>query len=179
MRRIEAVSGSEAFSYLLSKSNDLEALQNTLGLGKNATAKESLGQIEKLNDEIKNLKKKLKSGLSQTPTETVIVSSKYGDMKLCISHLESMERNDLREASDKARDKMKDKGLCVFTAGKTEKGFPILISVTKSFQDLKAGELLKEVTKIHGGKGGGRPDFAQGTVDQIQDLDKTIIDLLT
>lgn len=174
IRRIEAVTGAEAFSYLSQKTEDFEQVAAFVGLNKNSDSKDTISQIEKLNDEIKNLKKKLKSGNASTPSQIQKMSSKFGELEVCISHLENMERNDLRDAADKARDKMKLPGICVFTAGKTEKGFPILISKTKNLNDFKAGDLLKDLTKALGGKGGGKPDFAQGTVDSVENLSSLV-----
>ncbi|MNY76766.1 Alanine--tRNA ligase [compost metagenome] len=47
--------------------------------------------------------------------------------------------------------------------GQGDASHPIIVSVSKDITgDTKAGDLLKEVAAIMGGKGGGRPDFAQG-----------------
>ncbi len=178
VRRIEAITGAAAFDFLNQKTTDFEELAGHLGLNINASAKDTIKQVNKLNDEIKNLKKKLKSGITSTPSSIQEVTSKFGNIEVCISHLENMERNDLRDAADKARDKMKLDGICIFTAGKTEKGFPILISKTKKLEGFNSGGFLKELTGKLGGKGGGKPDFAQGTVETVDFLEETSLKLL-
>lgn len=178
VRRIEAITGALAFNFLNQKTTDFETLATHLGLNINATSDDTIKQITKLSDEIKNLKKKLKSGVSAAPSATQKINSKFGDLEICISHLENMERNDLRDAADKARDKMKGFGVCIFTASKTEKGFPILISKTKNLDGFNSGSFLRELTGKLGGKGGGKPDFAQGTVEDIKQLEETSLNLL-
>lgn len=178
VRRIEAITGAEAFTYLSEKTFDFEEVASHLGLSKTASSSDAIKQISKLSDEIKALKKKVKSGASVQTSENQNVSSKFGEIEVCISHLEDMERNDLRDAADKARDKMKKPGICVFTAGKTDKGYPVLISKTKNLDDFSAGSLLKELTAKLGGKGGGKPDFAQGTIESVENINSTVTGLL-
>ena len=49
--------------------------------------------------------------------------------------------------------------------GKGEQSHPVIISVSKDLVgQYQAGTLLKEFSQIFGGKGGGRPDFAQGSI---------------
>lgn len=51
------------------------------------------------------------------------------------------------------------------TIGKGDSSHPVIISVSKDLNpQFKAGELLKDFAQALGGKGGGRPDFAQGAV---------------
>ena len=49
--------------------------------------------------------------------------------------------------------------------GSGEATHPVIISVTKDLtSQYQAGTLLKDFAQVLGGKGGGRPDFAQGAV---------------
>jgi alanyl-tRNA synthetase len=49
--------------------------------------------------------------------------------------------------------------------GKGDASHPVIISVSKDLTgQFQAGTLLKEFSQILGGKGGGRPDFAQGSI---------------
>ncbi len=53
----------------------------------------------------------------------------------------------------------------VVLLGKGSGQHPILVSVSKDLTaKIKAGDLLREMATVMGGKGGGRPDFAQGAV---------------
>jgi len=178
VRRIEAVTANGAFEFLNNKAGQFEEVSSHLNLSSNATGEDIIKQIQKLNDENKSLKKKLKSGASAAVSESEEIESKYGKIEVSVSHLEDLERNDLRDAADQARNKMKKNGVCVFAGQKTDKGYPVLVSKTKSLTDFNAGQFLKELTSKLGGKGGGRPDFAQGTVDEVKRLQETTTSLL-
>jgi len=178
VRRIEAVTANGAFAFLNSKAEQFEDVAAHLNLSSGSTSEDVIKQIQKLNEENKNLKKKLKSGASSAASNSEEMDSKYGRIEVSVSHLEDLERNDLRDAADHARDKMKQNGICVFAGQKTDKGYPVLVSKTKSLGEFNAGQFLKELTSQLGGKGGGRPDFAQGTIDDVKSLHETTTSLL-
>jgi alanyl-tRNA synthetase len=178
VRRIEAVTANGAFDFLNKKAKQFEEVAVHIGLANNATSEDLIKQIQKLNDENKSLRKKLKSGANQTAADSEKIDSKYGEIEVSISHLEDLERDDLRDAADHARDKMQNKGVCVFAGQKTDKGYPVLVSKTKALDTFNAGAFLKELTSKLGGKGGGRPDFAQGTIDEVKNLQETTTSLL-
>jgi len=178
VRRIEAVTANNAFDFLNNKAKQFENVASHLNMSGNATSDDVIKQIQKLNDENKSLKKKLKSGASQTASESKEIESKYGKIEVSVSHLEDLERDDLRDAADHARDKMQNSGVCVFAGQKTDKGYPVLVSKTKSLDKFNAGAFLKELISKLGGKGGGRPDFAQGTIDEVKNLQETTTSLL-
>ena len=63
----------------------------------------------------------------------------------------------------------------LISRGKSEKGRKVLlaIGVTKDLQGrFKAGALMKEVAKVVGGGGGGRPDFARGQGRKPENVEK-------
>jgi alanyl-tRNA synthetase len=71
------------------------------------------------------------------------------------------DREVLAQVADQIRNKIQS-GVVV-VVGKGETTHPIVIIVSKELTaEIKAGELLKDIAATMGGKGGGRPDFAQG-----------------
>jgi len=78
---------------------------------------------------------------------------------------DSIERAELGSTSDKLLDKLGENGLCVVVGSANEKGAPIAISRAKSLE-VHAGQLLKSITTELGGKGGGRDNFAQGSLNK-------------
>ena len=73
------------------------------------------------------------------------------------------DRDVLSQISDQLKNKVQ-RGIVV-TIGQSESSHPVIISVSKDLNgQFKAGDLLKDFALVLGGKGGGRPDFAQGAV---------------
>ena len=156
--------------------NTFEDLAFNLKLGSNSTSDEVIKQIDKVLK--KKIKVKVGAGSTKVSVASETLDSKYGAIEIAVSHLNDLERNALRDAADHARDKMKSDGVCVFAGQKTDKGYPVLVSKTKSLDSFNAGSFLKELTSKLGGKGGGRPDFAQGTIDKVENLQASTVELL-
>ena len=56
--------------------------------------------------------------------------------------------------------------------GKGEDKHPLIVGVTKDLsKSIRAGDVIKSINKDLGGKGGGRPDFAQGAYENFDQLD--------
>ena len=73
------------------------------------------------------------------------------------------DRKVLSDLSDRLQDRLKD--ALIVIVGHGESTHPLIVSVSKSLTGkLNAGKILGEVAATLGGKGGGRPDFAQGAV---------------
>jgi alanyl-tRNA synthetase len=83
--------------------------------------------------------------------------------------VEGADAKSLRSVADQVRSKL---GKGVFLLAAVEGGKAALVAgVTNNLTDsLKAGDLLKHVTAQVGGKGGGRPDMAQGAATDISAL---------
>jgi alanyl-tRNA synthetase len=80
----------------------------------------------------------------------------------------------LRELAEKLRDKLGDRSAVLLGAASGDKA-QLAALVSKSGMDkLKAGELVNEIAKIVGGRGGGRPDFAQAGGSDVSRLDEAI-----
>ena len=79
------------------------------------------------------------------------------------------DRKVLNDLSDRLQDRLKD-GVVVIV-GQGESSHPLIVSVSKALTaKLNAGKILSEVAQCLGGKGGGRPDFAQGAVPSREAL---------
>jgi alanyl-tRNA synthetase len=80
------------------------------------------------------------------------------------------DRDLLSQISDKIRDKIQT-GVVV-VVGRGEGSHPIIVSVSKNLVGpLNAGKILGEVAAAMGGKGGGRPDFAQGAGKDLSKIE--------
>src|SRR5262249_48122819 len=89
--------------------------------------------------------------------------------KLVFADIPMDDRKVLSDLSDQLQDRLKD-GVVVIV-GQGDGSHPLIVSVSKSLTGkLNAGKILGEVAQTLGGKGGGRPDFAQGAVPSRQAL---------
>lgn len=176
VRRIEALTGKRALQYL----NQLtqEALNGRKKLGLTTSWEQLLHShsenslstgIEKLSEEIKNLKKEIKNLKGSSIDVDALIqqaqdfSSQGLNGKWLFADTELDDRKVLSDLSDQLRDKLSPS--VVVLMGQGEGKHPILVSVSKELsKKVKAGEILKDIASHLGGKGGGRPDFAQGAV---------------
>ena len=102
--------------------------------------------------------------------------SQSGPAQLIFADLTIDDREVLSQISDQLKNKVQ-RGI-IITIGKSESSHPVIISVSKELNSqFKAGDLLKDFAQVLGGKGGGRPDFAQGAVPDRSKL-KEAFDLM-
>ena len=160
VRRIEAVTGPEAINIFQSREMQLSELA---GLLKVPT--ENLGaKIEKLLSAQKELEKevsRLTTKLTLSDLDGIINKAQEVDgIKVVVSKVVLDSPKTLREMGDKIRDKL-GRGIVVL-GGEYQGKATLLAMVTKDLTDTyKAGNIIKEVSALVGGSGGGRPDMAQ------------------
>mgnify|MGYP001004325241 FL=1 len=93
--------------------------------------------------------------------------------KFIMSKVEIEDRDVLAQLTDQLKSKI-GTGVVVLL-GKGDGSHPLIVSVSKELNPkVSAGAVLKEIATVLGGKGGGRPDFAQGAVPQQDPWDKAI-----
>lgn len=173
VRRIEAVTGAGAEAYL----ENLEQQLATVAEALKTTPQNLAGkarQMAKINREqereIEQLKMKLaNSSGSDLSSQAVDVNG----IKLLASKIEGMDPKNLRALVDQMKNKL---GSAVVVIGTASEGKVALVcGVTKDLTDrVQAGKLLAHVAEQVGGKGGGRPDMAQGGGNQPENLDKAL-----
>ncbi|MBK2006528.1 alanine--tRNA ligase, partial [Francisella orientalis] len=130
-----------------------------------------LEQLKNQEKEIAKLKKDLLSGANSDIKELII-----GDIKVIIANLENVDIKTLREKIDDYKSK-KDKIVSVLSTINADK-VQFVIGVSKSITPLiKAGDIAKEFSGYIDGKGGGRPDMAQGGGNNSTNIDKALSDL--
>ncbi|WP_299733217.1 alanine--tRNA ligase [uncultured Endozoicomonas sp.] len=173
VRRIEAVTGGGAEVFVQARFADLSNACRTLK-AKPETLESKLQalveQSRSLEKEMQQLKQKLASaGSADLVSQAVDVKG----VKLLATELEGIDPKSLRDMVDQLKNKL-GSGV-VFLATKADGKVPLAAGVTKDLTgNVKAGDLLKMVAEQLGGKGGGRPDFAQGGGSQPENLGKAL-----
>jgi alanyl-tRNA synthetase len=161
VRRIEAVTGVGALEHFQKQAEILGKLQQQLNVGEDAL----LAQVEKLSQTVKQLEKELsgqkrKGALSQLDDLANSAQTIKG-VKVVISQVENIDREALRQLVDSLRQKL---GSGVVVLGASLDGKAALIAgVTRDLTaKVHAGKLIQALAPKVGGKGGGRPDLAEG-----------------
>lgn len=137
-------------------------------------------KLNKLKDSIKDLEKELKKiKSSQIDVDAIIAekSTAYAvngqSGRLVVAQVDIEDRELLAQIADQMKSKIQTGVVVLFGSHQNEtNSYPTLISVSKNLSpQVNAGQLLKTISAKLGGKGGGRPDFAQGAVNQIGKLE--------
>ncbi|ABD68341.1 alanyl-tRNA synthetase [Rhodoferax ferrireducens T118] len=159
VRRIEAVTGQNALSYLQDLEDTVTQVAGTLKapvVEINERVAGVLDHLKSLEKEIAALKGKLASAQGD---ELVTQAVDVKGIKVLVAMLEGADTKTLRDTMDKLKDKLKS-AVIVLAAVEGDK-VQIAAGVTSnSVGKVKAGELVNFVASQVGGKGGGKPDMA-------------------
>jgi len=171
VRRIEAITGKEAFVHFQKTE---EELKRTAGLFK-ANALEVYDRAEKILKEKRELEKEIenfKSKLAAKDSSDLISEIKeINGVKVLAVEVSIADAKTLRDFGDKLRDKLAS-GIILLGSKDGEKVM-LLCMVTKDLTGkFHAGNIIKELAPLVGGSGGGRPDMAQAGGSQPENLAK-------
>ena len=161
VRRIEAVTGQGALDYVDIEEHRLAEAAGLLG-GSAAEVVDKIRQLterqRKLERELESLKAKAASGATADLAGQAV---DVAGVKVLAVRLEGFDAKALRDAVDRLKQQLGDS--VILLAG-TDAGKAALVSGVNgsAMGRVKAGELLSHVASQIGGKGGGRPDLAQG-----------------
>ncbi len=173
VRRIEAYTGQKAIEYIREIEKDYFLSINLL----KAEPKKLNEKIEKLINENRELNKKIEKLEVELSTKSVTQSQDvvkdFGDFKLVRFITDGKNVKELRKILDGFKSKI-NRGIFIICS-KSDKGINIICSVSKNLTDrFKANELIKIICEKIDGKGGGKPEFAQGGGKNIHKLNKAL-----
>ncbi|HEL7751050.1 TPA: alanine--tRNA ligase [Stenotrophomonas maltophilia] len=161
VRRIEAVTGQGALDYVDAEEARLAEAAELLG-GSAADVVEkirALGQRQKqLERELESVKAKVAAGATADLSGQAV---EVAGVKVLAARLEGFDAKALRDAMDRLKQQLGD--AVIVLAGAQDGKAALVAGVNGSAMGkVKAGELLSHIASQIGGKGGGRPDLAQG-----------------
>jgi len=173
IRRIEAITGAAAWGWLSDSEQQLkQAMHLVKGNRENMLDKLQgiLDQQRSLEKEVEQLKAKAASAAgSDLATAAVEVNG----VKVLAARLDGLEGKELLTLMDQLKNKL---GSAVILLGGVHNERIVLVAgVTKDLTgQFKAGDLMKQATAVVGGRGGGRPDMAQGGGVELDKLDDAL-----
>jgi alanyl-tRNA synthetase len=173
VRRIEAVTGEGALHRYQETTDALRRLSDITHAGE----PELVDHVEKLLAGSRALEKeveRLKNKLAQAAAGGLEAQARtMGAAKVLAARLDGMDRAQMRALADSLRNKWKS--AVVFLASADDGGVSLVSAVTKDLAGkVHAGKLVGAVAQAIGGKGGGRPDMAEGGGKDAAALDAAL-----
>ncbi|MDH3993308.1 MAG: DHHA1 domain-containing protein, partial [Gammaproteobacteria bacterium] len=173
VRRIEGVTGSGALARVDQVEQRLAAVCDVVkGNADNAADKVAALRSENrdLEKEIARLKQKLATSAGGDLTANAV---EVAGIKVLAANVDGADAKSLRDTLDQCKNKL-GSAIILLSAVNDDK-IALTAGVTKDLTDrVKAGDLMREFAQRLGGKGGGRPDMAQGGGADVQALPEVL-----
>ena len=173
IRRIEAVTGDGALKYVREEQEKLDAVAAVLKTGRDdavGRAQQLVARNRELEKELAALRAKLASGQgSDLASQAVEVEG----LKVIAARVDGADAGALRDAVDQLKNKL---GSGVVVLGSVDGGkVRLAAGATRDVsKKVPAGKLVNSVAEQVGGRGGGRPDFAQAGGSEPDKLDAAL-----
>ena len=172
VRRVELVAGGFAVEQAIDAHRILTRLSHTFKV----PTSDLLTKIEDLAKQNKELKKEASKArlASVSPKQILGEADQVGETRLLVHKLDDGNAEVLRKVGDAV--KAQDDKMAAVLLGPGPKGVMVLSALSSPLVDAgwDARELLKSVTGVLGGGGGGRPDLAQGRGKNADKIDEAV-----
>jgi alanyl-tRNA synthetase len=160
-RRIEAVIGKEAYKLVNEKKDLIKEISSKL----RCSEKELLAKLDQQVKELKDKDKEigaLKAKFASMGLDDIIASAKnIKDINVIAYELSDVDGDALREVCEKVRDKTPNSVVVLMSAKDGKAVICAMATKDAVAKGAHCGKLIKEVSAVLGGGGGGRPDMAQ------------------
>jgi alanyl-tRNA synthetase len=182
VRRIEAVTGRAAIEVVQKFESDFRKIMISLATDTPEAAAE---RAVKWGDQIRaSAREKSKAErdrqLSGAGSDFYANVKDVNGVKILITRVDVPDPKNLRALADQVKDKLKS-CVTVLASRANDKAHLVAAVTPDLIAKIKAGDIVKEIAPIVGGKGGGRPDFAQAggpEVDKLEDALKKAEELV-
>ena len=173
VRRIEAVTGAAALGYLNQAEEQLKAAAQLVKSTRDNLIDKLTGLLERnrqLEKELEQVKAKAASAAGSDLAGSAV---EVGGVKVLSARIEGADGKALLALVDQLKNKL---GEAIILLGSALDGKVVLVAgVTAGLSArFKAGDLMRQAAAVVGGKGGGRPDMAQGGGVDVARLDEAL-----
>lgn len=173
VRRIEAVTGTKALEVVQKAEADIQTINALLKAQKDQTVEKVESIVEtasSLQKQIEQLNQKLASFQAADLLDQV---KEIAGRQTLITSVKGLDAKSLRNLHDSVKSKLED--AVIILAGVDGDKVSLIASVAKQYAaTLKAGDIIKHLAQELGGKGGGKPDLAQGGAPLNEKFDQVI-----
>jgi alanyl-tRNA synthetase len=173
VRRIEAVTADNAIERFQTDEQLIKRLSEKL----KTQPREIPAQVERLQEQVRRYEReieqlKMKLALGQTEGESEQVRE-IGGVKVLSRQVSGLDPNGMRQLADSLSQRVKSGVVVIGQA--TDGKASLVVRVTDDLTSrLNAGQIVKEIAALVGGKGGGRADMATGGGTQPENLDRAL-----
>ncbi|EXB27805.1 alanine--tRNA ligase [Acinetobacter baumannii 1437282] len=173
VRRIEAVTGTKAVEVVQKAETDIQTINGLLKAQKDQTVEKVEAIVEtasNLQKQIEQLNQKLASFQAADLLDQV---KEIAGRQTLITTVQGLDAKSLRNLHDSVKSKLED--AVIILAGVDGDKVSLIASVAKQYAaTLKAGDIIKHLAQELGGKGGGKPDLAQGGAPLNEKFDQVM-----
>jgi alanyl-tRNA synthetase len=172
IRRIEAVTGKAAMDFFRDEEAELRRVCESLKVTERPAEKISrlLGEMKGLERELESLKGKT---AAENSGQIVKAAREINGVKAVAFRMDGIDARDLRVVADNVRDAL-GSGILVLASVKDGQASFVAMVTSDLAGKFNAGSILREIAAAAGGKGGGKPDTAQGGTKELAKLDKAL-----
>ncbi|MBF8984814.1 alanine--tRNA ligase [Lutibacter sp. B2] len=174
IRRIEAMTGEKAYKYV--KEQEMQIMQIAKVLKTNP--KEIVLRVENIVDELKNTQReveKLKNKLATSELDDILTNVvEIENIKVICHKLSSMDMDTLRNVGDKLKDKLGSGLVALATENEGKVNFIAMATQDVVDKGVHAGNIIKQIAKIAGGGGGGKPTMAQAGAKDVSKIEEAL-----
>ena len=173
VRRIEAVTGQAALEYAQNQEDEVR----TLALLLKTSPDQLEDRVERLLKDQKQKDRELES------LRAKLLTKQSGDIlegirevrgaKVLVRQVEAESPKELRDFADRVKEKLQS-GVIVLGAKKDDKAMLLCMVTDDLVGRFKAGQIISRLSETVGGKGGGRPDMAQGGGSKPEELGRAL-----
>ncbi len=171
IRRIEALTGLNAFRYLRRRSRELKAISALL------KTDEPLRGVEMEQERLRSMQReldRLRASEDRDLAGPLLKGAKAVDgVKVVAARVDGLDQKRLRGLADNVRDRL-GSGILVLASAVDEQAAMVAMVTRDLTKKYHAGNILKAVARAAGGRGGGKPDMAQGGTRELDRLDEAL-----
>ncbi|MFN8633649.1 MAG: alanine--tRNA ligase [Chloroflexota bacterium] len=170
IRRVEVLAGEPAFNHAWEQQERLLHLARQVGAPVDQIEAKLAALIEDLDQARREASRLEQQLAARNATQLVDSAVKVGDVSVLAAQVDVSSRDALREMADQLRSKLGTSVVALGASFDGQQAFVVGASKDAVERGASAGEILRQALAAAGGKGGGRPDFAQGGVKEASQL---------
>lgn len=178
VRRIEALTGKNAMNYLKVCEKSIKDSLKILGSkNKIDLIKVCTKTVEDLNKKDKIIKDLNTELVDLKVSKLLNCAKEHNGVPAIFKILKNCSSDIFKEILNKIKSSLKDFLVVLINKQKDKNTIAVLVSESLNSEGVFANKVLKKITDSVGGKGGGKKDFAMGTISSIKNLEKEGFDL--